>query len=1221
MSAVQFSATLNTAQLQSALTASNQQVGAWARGVEGQVSGVDSAMNKLGAGLAVYFGAGKLKEFGMEVINVRGQFQQLGIAFETMLGSKDKADKLMNEAVTFAAKTPFTLADVATNIKQLMAMGIATENVMGTMKALGDVAAGVSVPISRVAINYGQVAVMGKLQGRELRDFAMAGIPLVDELAKNMGKSKDEIQGMVTAGQIGFPLVEAAFKSMSGEGGRFYNLMEKQNASVTGQISNLTDKWQVMLNDIGKANEGLIYSGISGIASLITNYKTVGEVFGGLITVFGAYKLAVMLVAREQTLMAASTAIAASSNGVLTLSEARLWAVEERRLATNEALNKSMLANPYVLAAMAVAALSYAVYKLVTYETDLEKSINKSNVEISNETDKADELFAAMGLAKEGTDAWKKAKDAIISQYGSYLTGQQSELLGTKDQAIAQQAVNDGIRENIQLKIRDQSITEIGKNTSTTISDYIGGTKEQIKNKFGAEEAAKFEMQIQPLIYNVKFAIDKTERAKAYAELDEFVKKTQTPLFKGQWIQNNMIGTLKSVLVNYNAQVDAVKNAFDVTAKVNESVKQKPEYINTEQQRIKLRGDLVIAEKELVSLQTKQFDKTKGEDPLKAIADQEAVIKGLKDQLGIKEEKTKKEVDQEKQILEAMKTATGEKLKLLAAELVALQKINEAKQKTIDLAIFEAKYSSKAELDYIDMYSGQTVKTKDPTKYKKQDTIDDARKSIETNNKKIDKILESEKEKAKQLAGNFYEVADAANQLSQSIGDSNSGLADMLSGVGKVAEDIGNLVKAGAFTSKGMTKDNAINAAISGASQLIGIVAGQVSENKRVMDEYYANIISQQQEYNLLLNDQLRINSDIHGSVFLKDYEGSLNDATLAYNDAQKKYQEESKKFFSSEAIVGKKNVISGGNVLGGIGAGVALGAGIGSIVPVIGTVIGAAVGGVVGALTGLFAKKKKDIVAPLLETYPDLIKANGEFNADLAKTLVANNKVTEATKQTLQNLIDWKDAADKATEQLKSVVSELTGSLGNGLRDALVGAFVDGTDAAMAFKGEVNKVLENIMSNMIFNKAFEGAFKTLEDNMVASYAVTGDQTWLDDFQKFYDESPELINQFNKGMADAKQAGADAGFNIFDSASISNPALTGSSILRQITEETPGEFVGLMRRQADDTTAVRSISQLGVDHLINIEKNTADTVSELKNAVIELKAINGNTKVTYHATI
>ena len=107
-----------------------------------------------------------------KMVEVRGEFQQLSIAFETMLGSKEKADNLMKEAVTFAAKTPFTLTDVASNIKQLMAMGVAVENVMDTMKMLGDVAAGVSVPISRVAINYGQVLTMGKLQGRELRDFA-----------------------------------------------------------------------------------------------------------------------------------------------------------------------------------------------------------------------------------------------------------------------------------------------------------------------------------------------------------------------------------------------------------------------------------------------------------------------------------------------------------------------------------------------------------------------------------------------------------------------------------------------------------------------------------------------------------------------------------------------------------------------------------------------------------------------------------------------------------------------------------------------------------------------------------------------------------------------------------------------------------------------------------------------------------------------------------------
>jgi tape measure domain-containing protein len=244
---------------------------------------------------------------GKEIINVRGEFQQLGIAFETMLGSKERADKLMSEAVTFAAKTPFTLQDVATNIKQLMAMGVASESVMGTMKALGDVAAGVSVPISRIAVNYGQVMTLGTLQGRELRDFAMAGIPLIDELAKNLGKAKNEIQDMVTAGQIGAPDVTKAFQTMSAEGGKFFNLMEKQNASVTGQISNLTDRLQVAANEIGKSNEGLIYSGISGLSSIVANYKEIGETLIWLAGIYGGYKTAVMLISAVKAAEIAAT--------------------------------------------------------------------------------------------------------------------------------------------------------------------------------------------------------------------------------------------------------------------------------------------------------------------------------------------------------------------------------------------------------------------------------------------------------------------------------------------------------------------------------------------------------------------------------------------------------------------------------------------------------------------------------------------------------------------------------------------------------------------------------------------------------------------------------------------------------------------------------------------------------------------------------------------------
>lgn len=245
-----------------------------------------------------------LGRLGKEIITIRGEFQQLGIAFETMLGSKEKADKLMQDAIAFSQKTPYTLLDTTASIKQLMAMGVESQNVMGTIKSLGDVASGVSVPISRIAINYGQVLSLGKLQGRELRDFAMAGVPLLDELAKNMGKTKSEITDMITASQIGFPEVEKAFQTMSGEGGKFYNLMEKQNASVTGQISNLTDKWQVMLNAIGKSNEGLIYGGVAGLTSMVSNYQDIVEVLKVLAATYGLVKAASIMYSVHESIMA-----------------------------------------------------------------------------------------------------------------------------------------------------------------------------------------------------------------------------------------------------------------------------------------------------------------------------------------------------------------------------------------------------------------------------------------------------------------------------------------------------------------------------------------------------------------------------------------------------------------------------------------------------------------------------------------------------------------------------------------------------------------------------------------------------------------------------------------------------------------------------------------------------------------------------------------------------
>ena len=296
-------ASLDHAALDRGIVSANAKIGQFSKNIQSAGGQLELQFKRAAQRLIAYGGIFATVGLAKQIIEIRGQFQQLSIAFETMLDSKDKSDRIMAQSITLAQKTPYTLMEVTTNAKQLMAMGVAYKDVMSTLKNLGDVAAGVSVPLSRIAINYGQVMTLGKLQQREIRDFAMAGVPLVAELSKNLGKTKDEIYAMVSAGNISAADVTKAFQTMANEGGKFYNLMEKQNKSVTGQISNITDKWQVMLNEIGTANEGFIYGGIKMTASLIANYKEIGSILIDLITLYGEYRAALMVTTAAQKLI------------------------------------------------------------------------------------------------------------------------------------------------------------------------------------------------------------------------------------------------------------------------------------------------------------------------------------------------------------------------------------------------------------------------------------------------------------------------------------------------------------------------------------------------------------------------------------------------------------------------------------------------------------------------------------------------------------------------------------------------------------------------------------------------------------------------------------------------------------------------------------------------------------------------------------------------------
>ena len=335
---------------------------------------LQQSIDKLTKGAMAFFTISKAYEFTQKIIAVRSQFQQLEISFGTMLKSKEKANALMAQMTDLAAKTPFGLEEVSEGAKRLLAFQVPAEEVTETLRRMGDVASGLGVPMGQLIHVYGQVKAQGKLMTNDLYQFMNAGIPIIAELSKVVGKSETEIKDMVSAGKIGFAEVQAVIKNMTNEGGLFFNLMAEQSKSLGGQISNLGDSFDQMLNDIGKASEGYISEAIQGVTFLVENYKTLGKVIAGLIVTYGAYRTAVLVNIALTKGWAVAAKEDAIAKGIQTV------ATNAATIAT-KALNAAMKANPYVLVATAVVGLVSAVVLFNKEMTVAEKAQKAYNEE------------------------------------------------------------------------------------------------------------------------------------------------------------------------------------------------------------------------------------------------------------------------------------------------------------------------------------------------------------------------------------------------------------------------------------------------------------------------------------------------------------------------------------------------------------------------------------------------------------------------------------------------------------------------------------------------------------------------------------------------------------------------------------------------------------------------------------------------------------------------
>ena len=372
---------------------------------------LQQSINNLAKGAMAFFTISKAYDFAQKIIAVRSQFQQLEIAFGTMLKSKEKANALMAQMTDLAAKTPFGLQEVSEGAKRLLAFQVPAEEVTETLRRMGDVAAGLGVPMGQLIHVYGQVKAQGRLMTNDLYQFMNAGIPIIAELSKVVGKSETEIKDMVSAGKIGFAEVQAVIKGMTDEGGLFYNLMAEQSKTLSGQLSNLEDNFANVLNEIGKATEGIASGAISSVAFLVENYQTLGKIIAGLIATYGMYKTAILVNSAIVAVNAEITkgwtiAQLAQYRGLLLLEKAQ------------KLLNTTMLSNPYVLVTTAVMGLISA-YFILREATDADTEATKRHNELREEqANKVEEernrINKLIATIQDETKSWNERNKAFL---------------------------------------------------------------------------------------------------------------------------------------------------------------------------------------------------------------------------------------------------------------------------------------------------------------------------------------------------------------------------------------------------------------------------------------------------------------------------------------------------------------------------------------------------------------------------------------------------------------------------------------------------------------------------------------------------------------------------------------------------------------------------------------------------------------------------------------
>lgn len=590
--------------------------------------------------LAVIGGTGVLKALGAEMIRVRGEFQSMQTAIETMVG-KDMAGQLIPQIKELAKISPLTMSDMVGAEKMMLGFNIQAEDTIKYLKAISDISMGESSKFNSLTLAFSQMSAAGKLMGQDLNQMINAGFNPLQIISEKTGKSIATLKDEMSKGAVSAEMVQQAFIDATSAGGKFYNMSENASKTINGQLSMMQDALDSVFNELGTKSESVIMDGIQMTTSLIQNYETVGRILAGLVVTYGTYRTAVMLVT------------AAESKHTLVeigLTNARLLARKAQL-----ALNAAMLTNPYVLLATAVVGLGAAMWALSDSTTSAERALDSYNKKIEKlNTDEEDR---------------KRTLEGLVSTINSEVEAETTKLKALKDIEELYPAL---FRKYVDEKGHIQDLTgfwkayneEVVKSRTQSKQAIVESLEQQVKSAEWAYNLAKRENNRSEMKVQAQRIEDlKNELANARKDVLSEIN-TQLEVENRQETQET---TYQEDLANAKVEWEKAKKGYEALIKdqtaTSKQVKEAKDKMETSEKAYKELGGVTG------SSLTRQENLAKKQKENQEKLDEELLSiqrKNQQDEISLMEDGAEKKLAQIKADHEAQKQAIEKQMAELA---------------------------------------------------------------------------------------------------------------------------------------------------------------------------------------------------------------------------------------------------------------------------------------------------------------------------------------------------------------------------------------------------------------------------------------------------------------------------------------------------------------------------------------------------------------------------